>query len=88
MGAMTVLLAEALPSFHFEGDDLVSFHLIYDLGFDNGFNILANGQFVVAMREEYFTELDFVTGIARDTGDEQSLIFLDFELLAGYFHDC
>ena len=65
---MTVLLAEAFPSFHFEGDDLVTFYLIEDLGFDNGFNIFTDGE-IVTMRKEYFAELDLITGIARNAGD-------------------
>jgi len=40
------------------------------------------------MAEKDFGELDFVTGVARDTGNIQSLILLDLELLPGYFHNC
>jgi hypothetical protein len=90
--AMTVLLAETLPSFHFEGNHFVTFQLIEDLGFYYGFHVFAQGQLVVAsricVRKEHLAEFDLVTGIARDTGDVQSLVFLDFELLSGYFNDC
>jgi hypothetical protein len=61
--------------------------VIDDLRFDDGLYIFADGQ-GVAMRQQDFAELDFITGVARDTGDVQSLIFLDFELLSGYFHNC
>ena len=87
MGTMTVFLAETFPSFHFEGDYLVTLHVIDDLRFDDGLHIFADGQ-GVAMRQEDLAKLDFITGIARDAGDVQSLIFLDFELLSGYFHNC
>ena len=68
MCAMTALLAETFPSFHFEGDHLVTFHLIEDLGFDDGFHVFAHGQ-VVTMGKEHFAELDLITGIARDAGN-------------------
>ena len=42
----------------------------------------------VVCDKKHFAELDLITGIARDTGDVQSLVFLDFELLTGYFHYC
>ena len=87
MSTVTVLLAKTFPSFHFEGDDFITLYVVDDLGLDNGLYIFANGQ-GVAMRQKDFTELNFITGVARDTGNEQSLIFLDLELLSGYFHDC
>lgn len=84
---MTVLLAKTFPSFHLEGDDLVALDVVDDLSLDDGFYIFAHSQFV-AMREKDFTELNFITGVTRDTGNVQSLVLLDFELLSGYFHDC
>jgi len=84
---MTVFLAEAFPSFHFEGDDLVTLYVVDDLGLDDSLYIFAYRQ-LIAMRKKDFTELDFITGVARDTGNVQSLVLLDFELLSGYFHDC
>lgn len=87
MGTMTVFLAETFSSFHFEGNHLVTLYVVDDLGLDNGLDVFTNGQ-GVAMRQKDFTELNFITGVARDTGNVQSLVLLDFELLSGYFHDC
>ena len=84
---MSVLLAKTFPSFHFEGDDLVTLNMVDDLRFYDGFHIFPDGK-GIAMRKKYFAELDFIAGIARDTGNKQSLVFLDFELLSGYFHNC
>ena len=83
-----MLLPETLPSFHFEGDDLVSLNMIQDLGLDHSLHILTRGQLVVSMAKKYFSKLDLVTGVARDTRNIQSLILLDLELLTGYFHNC
>jgi hypothetical protein len=87
MSTMTVFLAKTLPSFHFEGNDFVTLYVVDDLGLDKGLYIFANGQ-AVAMRQKDFTELDFIAGVARDAGNVQSLVLLDFELLSGYFHNC
>jgi hypothetical protein len=84
---MTMLLPEALPSFHLKGDDLVTLNMIQDLGFDDSLHVFANGQ-RVAIAEKDFTELDLITGIAGDARNEQGLILLDLELLPGYFHNC
>jgi hypothetical protein len=40
------------------------------------------------MRKKYFAEFHLITGVARNPGDVQCLVFLDFELLTGYFYDC
>ena len=88
MSAMTMLLAETLPSLHLEGDHLVTLNMIQDLGLDHSLHILARGQLVVTMAKKYFSKLDLVTGVTRDTGNIQSLILLDLELLPGYFHNC
>lgn len=87
MCTMTMFLAETFPSFHFEGNHFVTLYMVDDLSLDNGLDILSNGQ-RVAMRQKDFTELNFITGVARDTGNVQSLVLLDFKLLSGYFHDC
>ena len=88
MGTMTVFLAKTFSSFHFEGDHFVTLHVIDDLSFDNSLDIFSYGQFVVAMREEDFSELHFIAGVAGDPGNVQSLVFLDLKLLTGYFHNC
>lgn len=85
---MTVFLAETFPSFHFEGDHLVTLYMTDDLGFDNGLYVFSDGKLVVAMCEEDITEFYFITGITRDARNIQGLVFLDLELLTGYFHDC
>ena len=87
MGTMTVFLTETFPSFHFEGNNLITLYVVDDLGLDDGLYIFANGQ-GVAMRQKDFTELNFITGVARDTGNVQGLVLLDFKLLSGYFHYC
>lgn len=87
VGTMTVFLAETFPSFHFKGNNLVTLYVVDDLRLDNGLDSCTNGQ-RIAMRQKDFTELNFITGVARDTGNVQSLVLLDFELLSGYFHDC
>ena len=85
---MTMLLAKAFPSFHFKSDDLVTLYLVENLCLDHGLYILPKCEVVFIIRQQYFAELDFVTGIARNMGNVQSLILLDFELLAGYFNNC
>jgi hypothetical protein len=89
---MTVLLAKAFSPFHFKGDHLITLHVIDDLGFDNSLDIFSNGQVVVTfrhrIRQQDFGEFHFITGVAGDPGNVQSLVFLDPELLAGYFHNC
>jgi len=85
---MTVLLAKSFSSFHFEGDDLVTLYVTYDLSLDSGFYILAYGEGAVCVYEEDFSEFHFVTCIACNAGNVQCLVFLDLELLAGDFYNC
>ena len=87
MSTMTMLLPEPFPSFHLKGDDLVALNMIQDLGLDDSLYIFANRQ-RVAIAKKNFSELNLVTGIARDARNIQSLILLDLELLPGYFHNC
>ena len=87
MSTMTMLLAKALPSFHLEGNYFVALYVVDDLSLDNSFHIFSYGQ-AVAMRKQDLTKFNLITGVARDTGNVQSLIFLDLELLSGYFYDC
>ena len=87
MSPMTMLLPETLPSFHFEGDHLVTLNMVQDLSLDHSLYILP-GSKLVAIGKKNFSKLDLVTGIARDMGNVQSLILLDLELLTGYFHNC
>jgi hypothetical protein len=88
MGTMTVFLAKAFSPFHLKGDYLITLNMIDDLSFDNSLDIFTYGQTVFTVCEEDFSELHFITGVASDPGDVQGLVFLDFELLTGYFHDC
>jgi|GEM_PF-1523135 len=88
MGTMTVFLAESLSSFHFEGDDLVTLYVTYDLSLDGGFYVLAYGQGAVCVYKKYFCEFNLVTCIACNAGNVQSLILLDLELLTGDFYNC
>jgi len=87
VGAMSVFLPETLPSFHLEGDHLVTLYMIQDLSLDHSLHILPGSE-LVAIGQKNFSKLDLVTGIARDAGNVQSLILLDLELLTGYFHNC
>ena len=84
---MTMLLAKALPSFHLKGNNFVALYMVDDLCLDNSLYIFPNGQ-AITVRKEDFTKFNLITGVARDTGNVQSLIFLDLELLSGYFYDC
>ena len=43
MSTMTMFLAETFPSFHFEGDDLVTLHVVENLGLDDGLDIFTYG---------------------------------------------
>ena len=88
MGTMTVFLAETLSSFHFEGDDLVTLYVTYDLSLDGGFYVLAYRQGAVCVNKKNFCEFNFVACIACNAGNVQSLILLDPELLAGDFYNC
>ena len=88
MSAMSVFLPESLSPFHFKGDHFVTLNVIDDLSFDNSLYIFADGQLIVAVCKEDFGKLNFIAGVASDPGDVQSLVFLDLELLAGYFHYC
>ena len=85
---MSVFLAKAFPSFHLKGDHFVTLNVIDDLSLDNSLDVVADGQLIVAVRKKDLGELDLVTGITGDPGDVQGLVFLDLELLAGYFHYC
>jgi hypothetical protein len=85
---MSVFLTEAFPSFHFEGDDLVTLYMTEDLGFDNSLYVFSDGKRTVTGSQKNFSKFDLVTGVARDTGNVQSLVFLDLKLLTGYFHNC
>ena len=88
MGTMTVLFAESLSSFHFEGDDLVTLYVTYDLSLNGGFYVLAYGQGAVCVYKKNFCEFNLVTCIACNAGNVQSLILLDLELLTGDFYNC
>src|ERR1700722_17752207 len=87
MGAMTVFLAETFPSFHFEGDHLITLYMTDDFSFDNSFDVLSYGK-RIAMRKEDFAEHNFIAGVACEPGNIQGLVFLDLKLLTGYFHYC
>jgi hypothetical protein len=87
VGTMTMLLAKALPSFHLKGNHFVALYMVDDLSLDNSLHLFPEGQ-AIAMRKQDFSEFNLITGVARDAGDVQSLIFLDLELLSGYFYDC
>jgi len=84
---MTMLLPETLPSFHLEGDHLVTLDMVQDLSLDHSLYIFPRSE-GIASGKKNFSKLDLVTGIARDAGNIQSLILLDLELLTGYFHNC
>ena len=85
---MTMFLPKSFPSFHFEGDNLVALYMTDDFSLDNSLYVFSYGQLVVAMGKKDFSEFDFIACIACDPGNIQSLVFLDLELLAGYFHYC
>jgi len=88
MSTMSVLLTETFPSFHFKGNHLITFDLVNDLGLDDGLDVGANGQFIIAIGQQDFSEFYFITGVPCQFGNIQSLVFLDLKLLAGYFYNC
>src|SRR5882757_2156810 len=85
---MTVFFTKAFSSFHLKGDDLVTLYVTDDLRLDGGLYVLAYGQRAVSIHEENFSEFYFITCVACNAGDVQCLVFLDLELLAGYFYYC
>lgn len=87
MRPMTMLLPETLPSFHLEGDHLVTLDMVQNFSLDHSLYIFSRSE-GIAIGKKNFSKLDLVTGIARDAGNIQSLILLDLELLTGYFHNC
>jgi hypothetical protein len=87
VGTMTMFLAKALPSFHLKGNYFVALYMVDDLSLDNSLHLFPKGQ-AIAMRKQDFSKFNLITGVARDAGNVQSLIFLDLELLSGYFYDC
>lgn len=88
MSTVTMFLAETLPSFHFEGDHLVTLHLSEDLGLDGGLDIFAYRQFTVGVGQQDFCKFELISCISCYPGNVQCLVFLDLELLAGYFYYC
>jgi len=87
MRTMTMLLPETLPPFHLEGDHLVTLNMIQDLSLDHSLYIFTGGE-LITIGKKHLSKLDLVAGVARNTGNVQSLILLDLELLTGYFHNC
>ena len=87
MRTMTMLLAEALPSLHLEGDHLVTLNMVEDLGLDHGLDITTYCE-AVTIGQKNFSEFDLITGITRDPGNIQSLVLLNLKLHSGYFHNC
>ena len=87
MSTMTMLLAKALPSFHLKGNYFVALYMVDDLSLDNSLHLFPKGQ-AISMRKQDISKFNLITGVARDAGNVQSLIFLDLELLSGYFYDC
>jgi hypothetical protein len=88
MGAMTMFFAEAFPSFHFKGNYLVAFNLVNDLGLDSSLQILADREFFAGVYQQYFCKFYLIACAASDMRNVQCLVFLDPELLTGYFYDC
>lgn len=84
---MTMLLPETLPSFHLKSDHLVTLNMIQDLSLDHSLYIFT-GSKLITIGKKNLSKLDLVAGVARNTGNVQSLILLDLELLTGYFHNC
>ena len=88
MSTMTMFLTESFSSFHFEGDNLITLYLTKNFGLDGSFDIAADRQFVVAIRQQDFSEFYFITGVPCQFGNIQGLVLLDPKLLAGYFYNC
>jgi hypothetical protein len=88
MGTMTMFLTKAFPSFHFKGNYLIAFHLVDDLGFDGGLYVCTYRQFVVGIYQEHFSEFQFIACLPFNMRNLQCLVFLDLELLTGYFYNC
>lgn len=88
MSTMTMFLAETFSSFHFEGNYLIALYLTKDFGLDSSLDVFTYGQFIVAVRQQDFSELYFITGVPCQFGNIQSLVLLNLKLLAGYFYNC
>lgn len=88
MRAMAVLLPEAFPALHLKRNHFVSLNMINDLCFNGSFYILACRQLAIQAGQQYIAEIYFITSIARYAGYVQSLVFLNPELLTGYFYNC
>jgi len=85
--AVALLLVKAFPSFLLIGYDGVAFYLVNDLNLHFCFHCVTDGQFAIRINKEHI-EGYRIAGFSLNMGDVQSLIFLYFELLSGYFYYC
>lgn len=81
---MTFLLAEAFPSFVFEGDHGITLDLVNDLSLYFGFHIRTHGDGTIVQEQDI--QFHFIAGIAFQAGNIQGLVFFHFILLTRYFY--
>ena len=83
-----MLLPEPLPALHLKCNHFVSLNMVNDLSLYSGFYIAACRQFAIQVGQQHITEINFITSITSYAGYIQCLVFLDPELLTGYFYNC
>jgi len=84
-----MLLAEAFPSFHFEGDHFVTLNKIADdLCFHHSFHCAACSNFTSVVGEQHFFEFNLISGFTLQVRNIQALTFLYLELLTCDFYNC
>ena len=88
MRTMAVFLPETFPALHLKRNHFVSLHMIDDLCLHCGFHIFSGSELAIEVGQQHIAEINFVTGIALHVGNIQCLVFLNPELLTGYFYNC
>ena len=89
MCSVTMLLAEALSSFHFKGDHFFTLHKCTDdFSFHGSFYITTYRDRSAVVYQLYVTELNLVTGITLQVRNVQTLTCLYFKLLTCDFYNC
>lgn len=89
LGAVTTLLAEALPSFHFKSDHFITFHqVVQDFGFHHRLHCRTREYGTAVVGHQYFGEFHLITGVSGDMRYIQAVAGLYFKLLTGYFYYC
>lgn len=89
VGAVTMLLAEAFPSFHFEGNHLVAlYQFVHDFCFHSCVYSSTCFYLTIAVYEEYFFQFYLIASFAIQVRYVQALALFYLELLTGYLYNC